>query len=658
ITVSAPTGAGLEYSLDGVSYQTSTTFSGLSSGSYTVRVRNATSCVSSTTSATVNAQPPTPVAPTLSVTQPTCTVATGTITVSAPTGAGYTYSKDGSTYQSSTTFSGLVAGNYNITVRNSFGCTSAITLVTINSQPSTPSQPTISASGPTTICNGGSVDLTSTLATSYQWYLNGSPISGATNQTYTASSNGNYTVVVTNASGCSSAPSAITTVTISVLTTPSISGPSIGLCAGGSILLTSTPSTSYQWYLNGSPISGANNQTYTATAAGNYSVTVSNAFGCSATSVNYTIIDGSINPIIQYTGSTNICSGSSILLSLPSALSYQWYLNGNPIPGAIAQTYNANASGIYTATVTNAYGCTETTAGITVTVYFVGSVGIAINGGTNPICVGGFVQLCPSTWGWSNYQWYKNGVAIPAPIGVSACITLNPADIGSYTLQAQNGAGCWTDQSTPINITYNSSCNLNPPRCYPNWSYQNATTNCDSTLLFTATGTNVSGTTYSWDFGDGTTGTGTPILHKYPASGAYLVKLVVSNATCSDSSSYIAYVNNCTSSSSSCQSGWWQQPATNNCDSTIRFNVSSPIPGATYTWNFGDGTTGTGYPVIHKYLSEGMFSVKLIVVSGTCTDSSTYNIYISNCTVTGGFTGGVESKSLGSFISLRLFGNA
>ena len=100
ITVTAPIGAGLTYSIDGTNYQASTVFNNVAPGTYNVTVQNAAGCTSTSTSVTVNAQPPTPAAPTASVTaQPTCAVATGTITVTAPTGAGLTYSIDGTNYQ-------------------------------------------------------------------------------------------------------------------------------------------------------------------------------------------------------------------------------------------------------------------------------------------------------------------------------------------------------------------------------------------------------------------------------------------------------------------------------------------------------------------------------------------------------------------------------
>src|SRR6185436_3789788 len=160
-----------------------------------------------------------------------------------------------------------------------------------------PETPTITPGGPTTFCAGGSVLLTSSSASGNQWYLNGNPIGGATNQTYNATASGSYTVVTT-ASGCSSAASAATVVTVNpVPQTPTITqgGPTT-FCAGGNVTLTSSSATGNQWYLNGNPIGGETNQTYSATTSGSYTV-VTTASGCSSAASAATVV--TVNPVPQ-----------------------------------------------------------------------------------------------------------------------------------------------------------------------------------------------------------------------------------------------------------------------------------------------------------------------------------------------------------------------
>jgi len=129
ITVTAPTGTGMTYSIGGA-YQASATFSSVVPGTYTVTAKNADGCISTGTSVTINAQPATPAAPIATLIQPTCTVATGTITVTAPTGTGITYSIGGA-YQASATFSAVAPGIYTVTAKSAAGCVSAPSTVTI-----------------------------------------------------------------------------------------------------------------------------------------------------------------------------------------------------------------------------------------------------------------------------------------------------------------------------------------------------------------------------------------------------------------------------------------------------------------------------------------------------------------------------------------------
>src|SRR4029450_11661786 len=103
-------------------------------------------------------------------------------------------------------------GNYTTIVTNG-GCSSAASAATVVTVNPTPPTPTITPNGPTTFFEGGNVTLTSSSATGNQWYLNGNPIGGATNQQYIANASGNYTVKVT-VNGCTSAASAATTITV------------------------------------------------------------------------------------------------------------------------------------------------------------------------------------------------------------------------------------------------------------------------------------------------------------------------------------------------------------------------------------------------------------------------------------------------------------
>src|SRR6185369_335187 len=147
------------------------------------------------------------------------------------------------------------------------GCTatSDATTVTVNTNPT---KPVINAGGATTFCTGGSVTLTAPAATSYLWSNN------ATTQSINVTTTGQYSVTVTNGSGCT-ATSDATTVTVNAKpSTPVITaGGSTAICPGSSVTLTAPAGFTYLWS------NGAQTQSINATSAGNYSVTVTNAAG-------------------------------------------------------------------------------------------------------------------------------------------------------------------------------------------------------------------------------------------------------------------------------------------------------------------------------------------------------------------------------------------
>jgi len=137
----------------------------------------------------------TPSAPQASAQQPqSCSQPTGSITVTAVQGA--QYSINGTQYQQSNVFTGVAPGTYSVTVRNSAGCVSPPTSVTINAAPSAPSGTIIPAN--VSICEGRSQVLAANGGTSYQWKRDGVDIPGATSSTYTATVAGIYSVTIKN----------------------------------------------------------------------------------------------------------------------------------------------------------------------------------------------------------------------------------------------------------------------------------------------------------------------------------------------------------------------------------------------------------------------------------------------------------------------------
>src|SRR5947208_8133278 len=118
---------------------TTTTISGLATGTYNYTVSTAAGCTSpASADVVINAQPPTPTAPVVgTITQPTCTVATGSVVLSGLPACNWTINPGGITGNTATTtINNLAAGTYNYTVTNASGCTSPASAdVVINPQP-------------------------------------------------------------------------------------------------------------------------------------------------------------------------------------------------------------------------------------------------------------------------------------------------------------------------------------------------------------------------------------------------------------------------------------------------------------------------------------------------------------------------------------------
>ncbi|PIQ47788.1 MAG: hypothetical protein COW03_13460, partial [Cytophagales bacterium CG12_big_fil_rev_8_21_14_0_65_40_12] len=127
------------------------------------------------------------------------------------------------------------------------------------------------------------------------------------------------------------------------------------VCQGETIPLTANVGDSYQWFNNGQPIDGATSQNYTATISGAYTVAVTNAGGCSGTSLA-TEVTVNNNPVVEITGRTEAyCPGESLLATQSSI--YQWYKNGASVANATLREFFPDGPGVYTVEVIDLFGC-------------------------------------------------------------------------------------------------------------------------------------------------------------------------------------------------------------------------------------------------------------------------------------------------------------
>lgn len=202
-------------------------------------------------------------------------------------------------------------------------------------------------------------------ATTYQWYLNGGIIGGATFNTYTPLVDGNYTVRLTGAGGCS----AISAIYPHFPVVVNFSADTVGYCgvssASVSFINTTLNASTYLWNFGDGATSTLASPIHIYSASGSYTVKlVACGSNCdSITNANYIVI--AVTPfIINITPvlTTTICSGGAVTFSgnFLSGVTYQWQNYGSNILGATDTSYVATNDGDYNLIATNASGCIAT----------------------------------------------------------------------------------------------------------------------------------------------------------------------------------------------------------------------------------------------------------------------------------------------------------
>ena len=239
--------------------------------------------------------------------------------------------------------------------------------VTINALPSTP---IISASGNTSFCTGGSVDLTSSATTGNSWSTS------STSQAITVATSGSYTVTVTDNNGCS-ATSTSTVVNVSSAPAPTINASATAACSGETVTLTSSTADAYLWS------NGDTTQAIQVTASGNFSVITTNSNACDGvgTSVQ-TIVTFTTTPSAAASFSTN---GNVVTFTNTStgASSYSWDFSDFTNSSATSPSHAFISNGSYPVILTAINGACSDTLLLTINI----TVGIEELMGLNNISI-------------------------------------------------------------------------------------------------------------------------------------------------------------------------------------------------------------------------------------------------------------------------------
>jgi hypothetical protein len=276
--------------------------------------------------------------------------------------------------------------------------------------------------------------LTSSPASSYLWN------NGATTQSITVTETGTFSVVVSNAGGCTAASSVFNVIASSV---PTVAVNDLTLCAGDTAILTANGASSYLWSTgatgNSIVVSPSSSTTYTVTGT---------TSGCAAPPVSSQV---TVNPSPVVTvNSPTICAGESVALMAEGADIYLWSTGAESNSIVVGPVSNA----IYSVTGTTA-GCTSAPAISQVTVNPLPVVDL---GGDITLLQG--QQIVLDAGAGLTYIWSTGAT--------TQTITINA--MGTYSVTVTNNAGCTASDSvvamttsahSPVN-DYKISASPNP----------------------------------------------------------------------------------------------------------------------------------------------------------------------------------------------------
>ncbi|HEX7906147.1 MAG TPA: hypothetical protein VF487_19875, partial [Chitinophagaceae bacterium] len=599
----------------------------LPAGTYTVTVTDANGCSTAPLNVTIT-QPATAIAVALtSQTNVLCFGAsTGAINITASGGTGaYTYDwADIAGTSNPEDRTNLPAGTYTVTVTDANGCTTIPLAVTIT-QPA--SAVAVALTSQTNVlCFGastGAINITAsggTGAYTYDW----ADIAGTSNpEDRTNLPAGTYTVTVTDANGCSTAPLAVTITQPASAVAVVLTSQTNVLCFGastGAINITASGGTgayTYDW----ADIAGTSNpEDRTNLPAGTYTVTVTDANGCSTAPLNVTITQPASAVAVVLTSQTNVlCFGASTgAINITAsggtgAYTYDWA----DIAGTSNPEDRTNLSaGTYTVTVTDANGCTTAPLNVTIT-QPASAVTVALTSQTNVLCFGastGAINITASGGtGAYTYAWTGTGVNATAEdqTGLAA---------GNYSVVVTDANGCST---APLAVTITQ----------PVTAVAVALTSQTNVLCFGAsTGTiniTASGGTgaYTYDWAD-IAGTNNPEDRTNLAAGTYTVTVTDANG-CTTAPLAITITQPATPASINTISS--NSPVCSDNTLSLTSTASGGTGVITYSWTGPNSfTSNLQNPSIASVqtVASGTYTLTVTDANG-CTATATTNVTIT-----------------------------
>ena len=510
ITITSPSGGSgsYTYSKNGSTYQSSNVFTGLTAQTYELYVKDSNNEVGQLTSVTITQ--PAIISFTATGTEPTCNSdSNGSIVLSSVSGgnAPYTYSKDGSTYQSSATFTGLANGTYTMYVRDSSGCVRTNTVGLNKTQVSA----TISQTNlPCYQNGGGSISVSDGAGGNGGTYQ--AKLDSGSYQNLPANfgipAAGTYTVTVIDQSSCSRTYSVtITQPTQLIGSISSSTNPTCYNGSDGSVTASASGGTSpYTYSSDGSTYQSS--ATFSNQTVGSKTIYIKDTNNC-VTSASTTLSKSA--PEASYSITNVSCNGGSngsIAVSSGTGGSGTGYQAKNGSGGTYANlpvTYSSLSSGTYTIYIKDSSGCVQT---YNQTVTQPSAVSISVSG-TNPTCwdgTNGSITVSGSG-GTGSYTYSKDGT------NYQSSGTFSSLGTGFYTIYVKDSNGCITyDYVTLSKSAPNATISVTNPDC-----------NAGTGTINVSGGYGGSGSGYQSKLGSGGTYANLPVSYSSLGGGTYTI---------------------------------------------------------------------------------------------------------------------------------------
>ncbi|MDD3877620.1 MAG: PKD domain-containing protein [Bacteroidales bacterium] len=500
------------------------------------------------------------------------------VVMQAPAGfATYAWSPGGYTTQTVTLNNPTIGQTYSCVMTAPNGCQAVLNAViqpTVITPDFTITSPLCSFNASfqdNSTVNQGSVD-------TWLWNFGDGTTSTLQNPSHTYTSPGTYTVTLTAGSvGCTTS----TTQTLNVFPSPvANAGTNQTICIGQSANLTASGGVTFQWSNN---VNTPNNNV-TPNVTSTYTVTVSDANGCSDT--DDVVVTVNSLPVANAGTDTSICYGTSANIQASGGTSYFWSPStglsasnvSNPIATPLATTN-------YMLSVTDVNGCMNTD-NVIITVM---NLPPANAGANQSICEGQSATLTAS--GGTDYSWNTGDI--------TSTIVVSPIVSTTYTLTVTDVNGCSATDDVVVNMNP-------PPPAYAG----------DDVFICSGLSTNLNATgglTYQWSPATGLNATNVHNPIANPTTPITYTVTVTDGAGCSATDQVIV--------------GVYPSPVVNfsalplnGCEPlSVQFVDNSAPSIHFWSWEFGDPTStdniSTQQNPIHVYQTPGVYTVSLFVAT-------------------------------------------